>query len=50
MLDFDDDQGAVRYAETLKDGFDLEVAAAWPSSRPTRTTSVLVGIAQCPER
>ena len=25
MLDFDDDQGAVRHAESLKDGFELEV-------------------------
>ena len=25
MLDFDDDQGAIRHAKTLKDGLDLEV-------------------------
>jgi hypothetical protein len=25
MLNFDDDQGAVRHAQTLKDGVDLEV-------------------------
>lgn len=25
MLNFDDDQGAVRHAKTLKDGVDLEV-------------------------
>jgi hypothetical protein len=25
MLDFDDDHRAVRHAESLKDGFDLEV-------------------------
>ena len=37
MLDFDDDQGAIRHAKTLKDGLDLEV---WEGRR---RVAVLMG-------
>ena len=42
MLKFDEDQGAVRHAKTLKDGVDLEVwegGAALPCSRAPPASS-----------